>query len=221
MSLVDLRLLAVDTPCMASYGRALTLAVAGVVLAACQGADERPAAPTTSGTRLPTATAAAECAAGEVGAVDAGSVLVPGPGNGLRRSTADGVGLTIAGVVLDAACRPAAGATLDVWHTDARGAYGPAEDECCYFQGTVRTDRNGRFRLDTIRPGRYDQTNAPPAHIHLEVRHQSGGLMTEIVFAGDPGVPATARDGTVRVPLREAGDGGQSWYGEATLVLEG
>ena len=37
-----------------------------------------------------------------------------------------------------------------VWHTDARGLYGPGAgtDECCYYGGTVRTDANGRFELD-------------------------------------------------------------------------
>ncbi|MGH8969084.1 MAG: hypothetical protein ACRDV1_03960 [Actinomycetes bacterium] len=205
---------------MATHGGTLALAMAGALLAACQGTDGRPASSPATGTRPVTTAAAGQCSAGDIGRVDAGSVLVPGPGNGLSRSTATGDGLTIVGVVLDPSCRPAADATVDVWHTDARGAYGPADDECCYFQGTVRTDQNGRFRLDTTKPGRYPGTNAPPAHIHLEVRHRSAALMTEIVFAGDPGVPATARTGTVPVALREAGGGPPSWYGEATLVLQ-
>jgi protocatechuate 3,4-dioxygenase beta subunit len=153
--------------------------------------------------------------------VAADAVLVPGPGNGLGPSPARGDALVIAGAVLDASCEPVAGAEIDVWHTDARGAYGPAEGQCCYYQGTVGTDRNGRFRLDTVRPGQYAQTAAPPAHIHLEVRHPAGELRTEIVFVGDAGVPTAPVDGYAPVRLQRRDAGPPAWYGEVTLVVGG
>jgi protocatechuate 3,4-dioxygenase beta subunit len=87
--------------------------------------------------------------------------------------------------------------------------------------GTVQTDRAGGFQLDTVRPGRYDQQNAPPAHIHLEIHHASGGLMAELVFARDSAPPASsAYDGTIPVTLHKVHDAhGDAWYGEVAVVL--
>jgi len=203
-------------------GRAVAGAVAaGVVaaVAACQGGAGQPGPGPTSTTRAavaPTTAAAAGCAVPVYGPVERGSVVVPGPSNGLPASTARGVPLTIVAVVLDAACAPARGATVHLWHTDAAGRYGTAAQECCYYDGTVRTDQNGRFRLDTIRPGQYDVSNAPAAHVHFEVSHPSGSLQTEIVFAAaGPPVPLRPAD-VIPVVLTRAGGG---WSGEVTFVL--
>jgi len=164
------------------------------------------------------------------GPVDAASVLVPGPTNNLPPSKVPGEQLVIAGVVLDAACRPAPGMDLYLWHTDAHGDYGPpGTQQCCYYAGTVRTDRNGRFRLETIRPAQYPQPNAPPAHIHVEIRQAPTPLTTEIVFtvaaapasAGAPSV-ATRTGHQVSIALTRGGgsrDPG-AWYGEVAFVLE-
>ena len=84
----------------------------------------------------------------------------------------------------------------------------------------MQTDDDGRVRLETIRPGQYAEGNAPPAHIHLQLRHDTGGLNTEIVFVGDPGVPTVPVDGYAPVELRdEGGSEAPSWYGEVVLVL--
>ena len=141
-------------------------------------------------------------------------------GAGLPPSPADGQWLVVVGTVLDATCAPAVGARLEIHHTDALGAYGPKAERCCYYAGVVRTDENGRFRLETVRPGRYAETNAPPAHIHLAVRHPDGELNTEIVFVGDEGVPTAPVDGYSPVHL-QGRDGGDRppWRGEVTLVL--
>jgi protocatechuate 3,4-dioxygenase beta subunit len=113
---------------------------------------------------------------------------------------------------------------VQIWHTDASGRYGPAgTDDCCYYGGTVRADGNGRFRLDTIRPGQYPQPGAPRAHIHFDIAHPSGRLATEIQFF-EPGKAPVADPGhgIVPVTLQPVGpdQAGQRWYGEATLVLE-
>lgn len=208
-----------------------TLAASIVVLAGCQDTAGQPlTAPTstspTTAIAVPTpaarppAAGTGGCQVGQIGTVEAGSVLVPGPREGLPRSTATGDPLVIVGVVLDARCQPAADASVHLWHADARGAYGPAAEQCCYYEGTVHTDARGRFRLNTIRPGQYPQPNAPPAHIHVHVRHATGQLTAEIVFAGDPGVPATAgRSGLVPVALTRQERADKAWHGEATLVL--
>jgi protocatechuate 3,4-dioxygenase beta subunit len=109
---------------------------------------------------------------------------------------------------------------VHLWHTDARGLYAPAgSDGCCYYDGTVRTDQSGRFRLHTIRPAQYPVVNAPPAHIHVEIRHPAGNLNTEIIFGTAPSTgPVTPSGDVVRVGLRKDGAG---WRGEAVFVLSG
>jgi hypothetical protein len=160
--------------------------------------------------------APAGCRRPAPGTAASGSALVPGPTNGLPRSTAVGEPLVIEAVVLDRGCRPAHGAELDVWHTDAGGRYGPA-DNCCYYGGNVRTDAHGRFRLQTIRPAQYPEANAPPAHIHLDIRHGPARLETEIVFGlASPPAMVTPTGGQVPVVLRREGDG---WRGDVAFVL--
>jgi protocatechuate 3,4-dioxygenase beta subunit len=100
---------------------------------------------------------------------------------------------------------------LCVWHTDSDGVYGPGHGtdhlRCCYLQGSVTTDSDGRFELVTTMPGHY-QRPPPPTHIHMEARDPSGAaVMTETVFAGDPYLSKPARGDYVVVIL--TGDPGQ------------
>jgi hypothetical protein len=131
---------------------------------------------------------------GEVPA-DAPSSGRLGPGGELRRTAetlAAGRGgerLVVSGTVYGADCRtPLAGASLEVWQTNAAGEYGPGNDACCYLAAALRTDRLGRYRFETVKPGHYrGEARPPPAHIHVEVRHpDAAGLLTELLFAGDP-----------------------------------
>jgi protocatechuate 3,4-dioxygenase beta subunit len=94
------------------------------------------------------------------------------------------------------------------------------------LQGEVRTDENGRYQLDTVRPGHYAGAQPPPpAHIHVEVSHpDAGDLMTEIVFADDPYLPEIPAGGFLVVALEAfAGqDGADSYlHGIADFVLSG
>jgi protocatechuate 3,4-dioxygenase beta subunit len=148
------------------------------------------------------------------------SELTPSPSNGLRRSTAVGEPLIIEAVVLERDCQPAADADVHVWHADATGLYGPTNsEECCYYDGTVRTDTSGRFRLRTIRPAQYPVPNAPPAHIHMEIRHPAGNLNTEIIFEREQmaGLVPPTGDETALALHRD----GAGWRGDAVFVLSG
>ena len=180
------------------------------------------AAPTSSPT---TAAATGPCRSSPDDAVDEAATVTLGPSPGIEATTAAGQPLLISGTVFDEACAPLAGASLDVWQTDGDGVYGPGHDtdelQCCYLQGTVRTDANGRYELATVMPGHYrGEREPPPAHIHVEANHPSGGnAMLEIVFAGDPQLALPAADGYVVATL--TGDDDAPRRGVADLVLSG
>jgi protocatechuate 3,4-dioxygenase beta subunit len=187
-----------------------------VAVAALGGCDrDRPAAPpaapatTARPAAAPATTARPGCSVtpgapaqgAAPAAADAPSRLTLGPSPELRDSAKAqaaakrGQRLLVSGTVYAADCTtPLAGATLNVWQTDAAGIYGPghgtANITCCYLQGELRTDAHGRYQFTTVKPGRYKgQADAPPAHIHFEVSHpDADGLMTELLFEGDPAV---------------------------------
>jgi protocatechuate 3,4-dioxygenase beta subunit len=97
----------------------------------------------------------------------------------LRTRTIHGLPLAIAGRVLDPACRPIAGAVIDIWHADAEGEY---DLKGWNLRDRVTSDREGRWQLLSIVPGRY--LNGPryrPRHVHVKV----GELTTQLYFPGD------------------------------------
>jgi protocatechuate 3,4-dioxygenase beta subunit len=78
--------------------------------------------------------------------------------------------LIVTGQVLDFP-RGVGGASLYVFHADREGRYtrdreGPNTDENARLHGALRTDAEGRFRYETIRPAGY---GANGAHIHYVV----------------------------------------------------
>jgi protocatechuate 3,4-dioxygenase beta subunit len=138
---------------------------------------------------------------GEV-AADAPSTARLGPGGEVARTAetvAKGRGgqrLVVSGTVYRADCRtPLAGASIEVWQTNAEGEYGPGQgsgdERCCYLAAALRTDERGRYQFETVKPGHYEgEPQPPPAHIHFEVRHpDADGLLTELLFEGDPQLP--------------------------------
>ena len=158
------------------------------------------------------------------GAVDESATLELGPAPGLSTTTAPGEPMVISGTVYDVACTPLEGASLYVWQTDGAGVYGPGQAtddiQCCYLQGTVRTDLAGRYRLVTVRPGHYQgESPPPPAHIHLDARHQQGALQAEIVFSDDPYLSNPDLDGYLVVTLVPSADDPAVQEGTVDLIL--
>lgn len=84
---------------------------------------------------------------------------------------------------------PLAGASVYVYHTDAKGLYtpGPNDDNRNpRLRGYMRTDAQGRYEYSTIKPAPYPG-NGPPAHIHYHVNAPGyQERVFEIVFEGDP-----------------------------------
>jgi protocatechuate 3,4-dioxygenase beta subunit len=112
--------------------------------------------------------------------------------------------LVIAGRVLSRRdCVPIAGALLEFWHSDERGEY----DNSGYrYRGHQRSDREGRYRLETILPALYPGRTR---HVHVKVQGSGGrGLTTQLYF---PNEPANRRDGRyeprLEMKMTDAGTG--------------
>jgi catechol 1,2-dioxygenase len=174
--------------------RVLVPCVAIWALAACSGGDSQ-----TSPAGAPSTSTAGDCRPTSGGtaqgtptaSADTGSFAKLGPGPAITKAEAAaeaparrGKPLIISGTVYGPDCRtPLAGALIEVWQTDARGVYGPGqrsgEPRCCYLQGTVKTDSEGQYRIQTIRPAHYrGEDPPPPAHIHFNVHHGETGVLT-------------------------------------------
>lgn len=95
--------------------------------------------------------------------------------------------------------RPAAGAIVYAYQTDTDGYYNRDRGSRPRLQAWMRTDREGRFAYDTIRPGSY-----PGSTIAAHVHHQAwgGGVPTQYLsdlnFADDPLVSAADRAASER-----------------------
>lgn len=104
-----------------------------------------------------------------------------------------GTRLQITGRVLGlagAACTPLAGALLDVWQADDRGARpaGYSDARTWRLRGRLYTAGDGSYDLRTIVPGHYRDRDAfRPAHIHVRVSAPGHRLLTtQLYFDGDP-----------------------------------
>jgi protocatechuate 3,4-dioxygenase beta subunit len=108
-----------------------------------------------------------------------------------------GTRLTVSGRVIGNGGRPIAGASLYVYQTDAngeyvRGASGGSERPRLFTY--LRSDSRGRYSFSTIRPGSYPNSRNP-GHIHFEVVATGHDpRIYEIVFEGDPLIPAAFRN---------------------------
>jgi protocatechuate 3,4-dioxygenase beta subunit len=72
-----------------------------------------------------------------------------------------GQGLVVTGIVRSSkGCAPLARARLEWWSADGQGEY---RDE---LRATQRTAADGKFRYETVAPGRYP---GRPPHLHLKI----------------------------------------------------
>jgi len=90
---------------------------------------------------------------------------------------------------------PLAGASVYVYHTDAKGLYTPEtnDNRNPRLRGYMRTDAQGRYEYSTIKPAPYPN-NRIAAHIHYVVNapgHRE--RVFEIVFEGDPNIDERMR----------------------------
>ena len=125
---------------------------------------------------------------------------------------------------------PAANVVMYAYHTNAEGIYPRLGNESGnarrhgYLRGWLRTDAQGRYRIESIRPGTYP-SRVDPAHIHAVVGEagREEQYITDFVFADDPLVNDRYLD---RIPKNRGGTGvvtltkrGGIWHGTRDIVL--
>ncbi|MFN0071377.1 MAG: hypothetical protein ACKVVP_07805 [Chloroflexota bacterium] len=94
----------------------------------------------------------------------------------------NGTRLMLSGLVLARNCQPVAGALLDFWQADDRGAY---DNEGYRLRGHQFADADGRYSLETILPAFY---SGRTRHIHLKVQAPGAPVLTtQLYFQGEPG----------------------------------
>jgi protocatechuate 3,4-dioxygenase beta subunit len=110
--------------------------------------------------------------------------------------------IVVSGSLLDEDGRPQADQVIEIWQANAAGRYlhkidqhDAPLDPNFSGAGIVRTDREGRFRFLTIKPGAYPWGNHHnawrPAHIHFSLFGPSFStrLVTQMYFPDDPLIP--------------------------------
>lgn len=112
-----------------------------------------------------------------------------------RRTRAQGQVVHVAGRVLNQRGDPVAAARVELWQANALGRYNHPSDRNPApldpgFQGNgvQVTDRDGRFRFTTIKPGPYpvDKVRIRSPHLHFEVTGRTDRRVTQMFFAGEP-----------------------------------
>ena len=101
--------------------------------------------------------------------------------------------LVLDGTVYKPDGTPAAGVLLYAYHTDAGGVYPKRGNETGngrrhgYLRGWLRTGIDGRYRIETIKPGSYP-TRSEPAHVHMTLQPPGAPerYIDDVVFEGDP-----------------------------------
>ena len=91
--------------------------------------------------------------------------------------------MRLIGQVVDASCRPIAGALLDFWQCDDKGRY---DNEGYRLRGHQYTNNKGEFLLETLVPGEY---RAAPPTFTSRCRVKAGGFLPPSFTC--PSTPAT------------------------------
>ncbi len=109
------------------------------------------------------------------------------PGEKVRSNITEGrpgAKLALALTVVDAStCKPIKGATVDIWHADALGAYsGVQGNKGTFMRGIQPTNANGVAHFATVYPGWYQGRTV---HIHVKVHLGGTVVHTGQLFFND------------------------------------
>ena len=125
----------------------------------------------------------------------------------IATDTIPGRKIKVVGTIKNAEGKPIAGALVYLYHTDVRGWYAADVPHVLMNEGDMRharlfgyikTDKDGKFELHTIKPSGYPQSDLP-AHIHVHVDtdgYQS--FITEFLFDDDERLVGKIRENSIR-----------------------
>jgi protocatechuate 3,4-dioxygenase, beta subunit len=112
-----------------------------------------------------------------------------------RHGRAAGQVVHLGGHVMNLRGEPVRNAPIEVWQANARGRYThpsdpnrelPLDPE---FEGyaRLRTDRDGRYRITTIKPGPYPTARGDmrAPHIHFQIDGRTDRKVTQLFFPGE------------------------------------
>lgn len=124
---------------------------------------------------------------------------------------------------------PASNVIVYFYHTNSNGIYPTHGDETGwgkrhgYLRGWIKTNADGKYEVNTIRPGTYP-SRTDPAHVHVTVKepNRKEYWIDEYVFADD-----TLVDEKYRKKMRNRGGSGVIslkkengvWVGKRDIVL--
>ncbi|KAA3614254.1 MAG: intradiol ring-cleavage dioxygenase [Planctomycetota bacterium] len=127
---------------------------------------------------------------------------------------------------------PAADVLVYVYHTNVEGVYPKRGDETGnarrhgYLRGWMRTDEEGRYRFETIRPAPYHTHGGEPAHIHYTIQPKGSReyWINAAWFSDDPRVTdellaGLNRQGGFSNVMQVSQDANGVWHGKRDLIL--
>ncbi len=112
-----------------------------------------------------------------------------------KKERAEGKIVHLTGRVLNPKGEPVSGAKVEIWQANTHGRYAHPHDRNTApldsnFQGfgVQTTDKEGRYRFKTIKPGAYpnDPSWVRPPHIHFDIKGNSENLVTQMFFPNEP-----------------------------------
>lgn len=110
--------------------------------------------------------------------------------------------IIVTGIILGKDSKPVADALVYLYQTDARGWYAADAPHVLMNEGDMRharlfgyvkTDKQGRFELHTIKPSGYPRSDLP-AHIHIHIESKGyRSYISELLFDDDERLTAEIR----------------------------
>lgn len=120
--------------------------------------------------------------------------------------TIPGKKIKVTGLVKNSESKPVAGAMVYLYQTDARGWYAADAPHVLVYEGDhrharlfgyVKTDKEGKFELHTIKPSGYPESDLP-AHIHVHINADGyRAYGTEFLFDDDERLAGKIRENAI------------------------
>jgi protocatechuate 3,4-dioxygenase beta subunit len=125
----------------------------------------------------------------------------------IATDTIPGKKIKVIGIVNNSEGSPVDGALVHLYHTDSRGWYASDAPLVLQYEGDIRharlfgyvkTDKEGKFELHTIKPAGYPKSDLP-AHIHVHVTADGyRAFGTEFLFDDDERLVGRIRENSIK-----------------------